>query len=914
MSICLSVASNLRCSNLSLSQAQALLILPAVDLVFCAGIFKLNWGNVKGHQWAIIVEAIVYFCLTLFDYLERAKARTGLEVATFATYDKAIGVLTMFPLFFYCAALLLLARTDVLRLTTSRPYNRLIQFSLVAVTPLILLFNELAGLLGITYQILGGRIYLGFADERAATTSSVLTGITLFFSAYFQFIIGVACIFYIFQARGRGHGGGVIPGFMCCGSGLLLGTLETLLGFGHEGFPLILTRKIFRTAARALLISGMLLGTSVDEGFALYPYSYSTKRAMTEQQRRSGNAGGLRALISNPRASTFAQLSPSATAFHNNLSSSARHQGLLGRSNSSSSSGHLLADRNLPIENIPPMRYPSPIEFKGVQEFGLGLVVNAPQSVPERKQKRRQTDGIYFSYASSSIGRKVRPGFNAFDPEDIAKLPVRANKPGDRVTIHFPDGDYTQAPVLQLRLSDLQLPSPATVAAGLRTSDGGGDAPAKRRVVPQTTRVRDVSFSEGPRGKTPRETGVRLPSRPMSARLSRRWSSFTGNLGGGSWVVLPDEHDPDDRDHQPRPAPSRADELEPPQPSFVVHDTEGRPSTPRSSRSRLSESESLWLKGATLPTPGGAGDQQQQRFSQQQRSTWNSDQWDLRSPATPNFSVVEARAVSIRGPHWSSAYIYHPPSVPSVPSTRPSSNVPFPITPSPLNQLAAQAKDKEAQFEADIQNGLTRQLYVGERRVSRIPPDDPEDDEGYVVEEEDQPSTPLGGRPRLSDRAADMEEQSRRRSPKSSSHSRSVASDELLQADERDLRRMSHRFKSLQSIEDGGATTTGGHHESVGSADEVRSLVRGFGTVVARRPTVRSNSGERESVTLEHGQTHSAGAAGLNTFQQVFGQSYTFEAQYPTIVESQGEVESGGWDPARMGRIDSGIFGRNNSL
>ncbi|KAG9010904.1 hypothetical protein FRB90_007540 [Tulasnella sp. 427] len=907
MSICLSVASNLRCSNLSLPQAQALLILPAVDLVFCAGIFKLNWGNVKGHQWAIIVEAIVYFCLTLFDYLERAKARTGIDVATFATYDKAIGVLTMFPLFFYCAALLLLARTDVLRLTTSRPYNRLIQITLVAVTPLILLFNELAGLLGITYQILGGRIYLGFVDSRASTLSSALTGITLFLSAYFQLIIGVACVFYIFQARGRGHGGGVIPGFMCCGAGLLLGTLETLLGFGHEGFPLILTRKIFRTVARALLISGMLLGTSVNEGFALYPYSYSTKRAMTEQQqRRAGDAGGLRALISNPRASTFAQLSPSATAFHNNLSSSARHQGL-GRSNSSSSSGHLLADRHLPIENIPPMRYPSPIEFKGGQEFGLGVVVNAPQSVPERKQKRRQTDGIYFSYATSPVGRKARPGFNAFDPEDIAKLPVRANKPGDRVTIHFPDGDYTQAPVLQLRLSDLQLPSPATVAAGLRTSDsGGGDAPAKRRVVPQTTRVRDVSFSEGPRGKTPRETGVRLPSRPMSARLSRRWSSFTGNLGGGgSWVVLPDERD----DDQP---PQRADELEAPQPAFVVQDPEGRSSTPRSSRSRLSGSESVWLKGATLPPPPATPGGDKQRFSQQ-RSTWNSDQWDLRSPATPNFSVVEARAVSIRGPHWSTAYIYNPPSVPSVPSTRPSSNVPFPITPSPLNQLAAQAKDKEAQFEADIQNGLTRQLYVGERRVSRVPPDDPEDD-GYVVEEEEEQPSALGDRPRLSDRTADMEEEQTRgrRSPKSSSHSRSAASDELLQADERDLRRMSHRFKSLQSIEDAGTTTVG--HPSVGSADEVRSLVRGFGTVVARRPTVRSNSGERESVTLEHGQTHSAGAAVLNTFQQVFGQSYTFEAQYPTIVESQGEVESRGGDSARMGRSDSGIFGRNNSL
>lgn len=112
----------------------------------------------------------MYFCLTLFDYLERAKAKDGLDIATFGIYDKAIGaskelvrqlwltavhplgVLTIFPLFFYCAAILLLARVDVLPLTTSRPYNRLIQITLVATTPLILLFNELAGLLGITYR------------------------------------------------------------------------------------------------------------------------------------------------------------------------------------------------------------------------------------------------------------------------------------------------------------------------------------------------------------------------------------------------------------------------------------------------------------------------------------------------------------------------------------------------------------------------------------------------------------------------------------------------------------------------------------------------------------------------------------------------------------------------------------------
>ncbi|KAG8893295.1 hypothetical protein FRC00_010715, partial [Tulasnella sp. 408] len=584
MSICLSVASNLRCSNLSLPQAQTLLVLPALDIVFCAGIIKFNWGEIKHHQWAIIVEAIVYFTLTLFDYLDRAKAKSSLDIATFATYDKAIGVLTMFPLFFYCASILLLARTDILPLTTSRTFSRLIQISLVATTPLILLFNELAGLLGITYQIVGGRIYLGFVDKRADNVAAGLTGTTLAFLAYFQFVIGVACIFYIVRARSRGHGGGVIVGFTCCGSGLLLGTLETLLGFGHQGFPLTLTRKIFRTTARALLISGMLLGTSVDEGFALYP---SRGRPMTE---RRGSAG-LRAMISNPRTSTFAHLSPRATVFHNNHSAS-RLQGL-ARSDSSSSTNHLMmADPRLPIENVPPSRRQAPVENIPVnreQDLSGGLLLTVPAPVTDRllgKQRRRQTDGIYFSYASPTLGagpsgsRKVRPGFNPFDPKEMAKLPVRANKPGDRVTIHFPGGDYTRAPVLELRLSDLKLPSPRAVADSLRTPDGSsmagnhshagltledgssqgdGYQAAARRKLGLPPRPREVSFSEAGSGRTPRENGVRFPSRPLSARLSRRWSSFTGSRGspGGSWKALADEQHDDPNDLP----------LEPPQPA-----------------------------------------------------------------------------------------------------------------------------------------------------------------------------------------------------------------------------------------------------------------------------------------------------------------------------------------------------------
>ncbi|KAG8894551.1 hypothetical protein FRC01_012898 [Tulasnella sp. 417] len=327
----------------------------------------------------------------------------------------------------------------------------------------------------------------------------------------------------------------------------------------------------------------------------------------------------------------------------------------------------------------------------------------------------------------------------------MAKLPVRANKPGDRVTIHFPDGDYTKAPVLQIRLSDLKLPSPRAVADGLRTPDGSsmagnhshagqtledgssqgdGYQAAARRKLGLPPRPREISFSDsvggaGGSGRTPRENGVRLPSRPISARLSRRWS-FTGSRAspGTSWRALPDDQD----DNAAAAASAAADDfpLELPQPAFVVR--EERAPTPRSSRSRISESESIWLRDSTLPPPAASGSGER---SSQQRSTWYSEDYDAGTPGTPKFAakIVEARQVSVR-PHWSTAFIYHPrlPSGDDLPEqTGSPSNVPFPIAPSPLNQLANHAKEKEARFEADFQTGLTRQIYVSGRRVSRAP-------------------------------------------------------------------------------------------------------------------------------------------------------------------------------------------------
>ncbi|KAG8896109.1 hypothetical protein FRC01_012004, partial [Tulasnella sp. 417] len=310
---------------------------------------------------------------------------------------------------------------------------------------------------------------------------------------------------------------------------------------------------------------------------------------------------------------------------------------------------------------------------------------------------------------------------------------------------------------------------------------------------------------------------------------------------GNSWRALPD-----DQDDNAAAAAATADDfpLEPPQPAFVVR--EERASTPRSSRSRISESESIWLRGSTLPPPAASGSGER---SSQQRSTWYSEDYDAETPGTPKFAakIVEARQVSVR-PHWSTAFIYHPSRLPSgddLPEqTGSSSNVPFPIAPSPLNQLANHAKEKEAQFEADFRTGLTRQIYVSERRVSRAPGGtslehdaDEEDVDPYitgssaVAQQGSAPAQP----PRLSDRAADMER--RRRSPKVSIEFRresELAEEDVSPVQEHAVRRRRRHDRRSQR----------GQH---GRSSQPRSRVRHPRLSEADRPVEQRRAGERHA-------------------------------------------------------------------
>ncbi|KAG8896258.1 hypothetical protein FRB99_008983 [Tulasnella sp. 403] len=885
-SICFSIASNLRCSDLTLAQSNALLVIPTVDLVFCFALLKAKWGDVQRHQWSLIIEIITYIVLVVFDYVIRERARYGIDPDVYLVYDKAIGVLTIFPIFFYTISLLLLSRADILPLTSSGLMRRILKFCLIVFIPLILLFNELAGLVGGTYVSMNGQIFVGYSSAKLQGTSYFLSSVTTTLLGMYQWLVGAICLFYIFRARSRGHGGGVIPGFTFVAIGLFFGTTESLMGLGMATFGLIVTRKVFRTLARASLVTGMIVGTSSDEASSL-----SLLNGAAQEPEKPRN---LRDVISNPHSNTFARLSPSATAFHAALSRShrsrsvGRYQDDLERQSSSISSMSNLVDARVPIENIPSSnsrsfeRYSVATHTARSASFHIvernGRFRPEPLGVPHRR-----------SHSSGIASGKIKTGFTPFRDSQLTMLPRRRNKPGDRVTVDYDGDDYTKPPVLQLRLSDLSIPSVGAFMGRVTTPDRtsvlgqnshgeGSDrvdgrkersgrlfltpdkqpSPARsssslpstgRRFQYPGSRSNNSSAAElsDPR-RAMREIIGLLPSVPDSARTARlSFTRMSAALAGGNdgWAKLGD-----DLDTAPLPepmAPFRRDE--------VASDS------PRSSRSqaslkRSSETESLWFRTgnvtptrSTTPRPlsklkdreSGLLTPQTARSRPMRFSDMTGSRYDEESEpgsALHSAQIVEATSMNMRA-HWSTTYAYRGKGKAGV---RGSEQL------SPVSYHSSET----------IKPG-------GPSTPQAAPPPSP------------------GPEPRRHRGA--------RAGPSTGS---SVGHNPSLSEQYRGG--LAGAFLSDQDH-----STETGEKITEQSAEDAVVRVRGYGKVVARNPTITESIRERESVTLEHGQTPPADDPLEDALRR-----YSFpreDAPAPENISSR-----------RSRRQDSGVLGKEDEI
>jgi hypothetical protein len=108
-SLCFSLATNLRCAGLTRSQATAILVLPGVEVVLGLMLAKAQWGGDKyvsilfytgartiltvfhRNRWLLIFEGLVFFLLSLADFLLHENARVNPDITQFEIYDKAIG-------------------------------------------------------------------------------------------------------------------------------------------------------------------------------------------------------------------------------------------------------------------------------------------------------------------------------------------------------------------------------------------------------------------------------------------------------------------------------------------------------------------------------------------------------------------------------------------------------------------------------------------------------------------------------------------------------------------------------------------------------------------------------------------------------------------------------------------------------
>ncbi|KAF8581113.1 hypothetical protein K439DRAFT_253336 [Ramaria rubella] len=320
-SICLSVAPNLRCQGLTRLENIILLVPPSIELVFSLTLALSN-SSCSRKRWILVLDGVSFFLLALADFLAHVLNGASSSVDTFEIIDFVLAGASFFPIFAYMLFLFLFARSGLFNLLPAR-FSRVAKFSLFAIMPPIIVFNELGSLLGISHT----RVQISNQTTGIAVgfSTALFQRISLFFSA------GTLALFTLFQAsvfslvfirlvrafiderrvestqRDEIH---LFRGIGWLAAGLKLGAIETVVGFANISFAVSITRRALRLFGRGLLIIGVIKGLNVVEDFVKFESEVMARRGGAPKKRLS------RFMISNPRNSTFREMSPHASSFH----------------------------------------------------------------------------------------------------------------------------------------------------------------------------------------------------------------------------------------------------------------------------------------------------------------------------------------------------------------------------------------------------------------------------------------------------------------------------------------------------------------------------------------------------------------------------------------------------------------------
>ncbi|KAJ7628773.1 hypothetical protein FB45DRAFT_1059473 [Roridomyces roridus] len=537
-SLCLSAATILRCERFTSLESQVLIIPTALELIFSTTLVITNWGTGWRHL-LLTAEGWSYFALALLELLSHTLPAVRDSVTVFSVVDIVLGATSFLPIFFYTFFVYLFTRGELID-TLPKRFQNIANVLLLFFIPAIVALNELSSFVGISRRTIGSGerqvVAIGFRTSSDQDLWTFLTSLTLALLTAFE-AINFCFAFYrlvrafIDQRRiettssDQAH---LIRGIGWITGGFKLGAVETVIGFAQGGFGGALTRRILRFLARAFLIIGIVKGVDQFDDFSEVTKELSSSR---QQARRSR----LGLLISNPRFSTFRQLTPTASAFRPNEPMSEKNDG------------------------------PRMSQFAQVKRDLSQL-----RTTRDSDQLRPPMTADSVRYRSPLRTQIDVPEFN----------------PNQRVTVHFDKG----APTLHMRFSGLEMPSPAVIAESVKARPVSSSWVSIARSSQYATST-VPSFAFDP----PMPTGypefiIPKPAQQRSSEYSRRSSYYPESLTAASVSeiasqfpgpppipVVPRRPSPIAERSEWDDGESQMPSIRPPEPDFFSYDG---PSTP----------------------------------------------------------------------------------------------------------------------------------------------------------------------------------------------------------------------------------------------------------------------------------------------------------------------------------------------
>ncbi|KAG7092869.1 hypothetical protein E1B28_009181 [Marasmius oreades] len=325
-SICLSSAPNLRCFPFSKNEYIAITVPTGLEIIFSSYLIFVNRGPGRKNLF-LAAEGWFYFALALLEMLLHILPAARDNPNASRIIDITLGAASSVPLLLYTIFLFLFTSAETIDVVPVR-FQKIGKALLIVFIPLLIASNAVASFAGITHRLvlLNGlpTLVIQVINELIHTffSSFAVALLTAYQAINFSFAFIRLAIAFINSRRIERDSADEVVLFKGTGwitGGLKLGAIETVIGFAGPGFGTSLVRRIFRLLARAFLVIGLVKGVDFSEDFRLFQSEMAHRR----RKSKSGTAfrRSLRPFISNPRFSTFRQLSPTATSFHHGTSS-----------------------------------------------------------------------------------------------------------------------------------------------------------------------------------------------------------------------------------------------------------------------------------------------------------------------------------------------------------------------------------------------------------------------------------------------------------------------------------------------------------------------------------------------------------------------------------------------------------------